>query len=186
MNLKEEEKHLLLETRINLGLEDCLYLGNLEAKRDWGHARDYIEMQWLMLQQEKAKDYVISTGRNETVRKFIEICACKIGWNKGPNSQGIIWEGKGLNEIGKRADNGQVVIRIDPKYFRPTEVDYLLGDSSKAKLELGWQPKITLEDLISEMILNDSKEAEKELILKNEGYSSLNSLETIPQIMNEK
>ena len=172
-------------TRINLGLEECLYLGNLEAKRDWGHAKDYVEMQWLMLQQEKPKDYVIATGRTETVKDFIEICASKIGWNKNNKGPAIKWEGKGENEIGKRVDNGQIVIRVDSKYFRPTEVNYLLGDSSKANIDLGWKPKTSLEEIITEMIINDDSEAKKDLLLKNKGFPYSNSLETIPEIMNE-
>ena len=170
-------------SRINLGLENCLYLGNLESRRDWGHAKDYVEMQWMMLQQEKPKDYVISSGRTESVRKFIELSAYQLGWG-GRDGPGIIWEGQGLNEVGKRADNGEIIIRIDPKYFRPTEVDYLLGDSSVARNELGWEPTITLEQIISEMITNDTEEAKKDLILKNEGFPPNNSLETISKIMN--
>ena len=172
-------------TRINLGLEDCLFLGNLDAKRDWGHAKDYVEMQWLMLQQNKPKDFVISTGQNYSVRKFVEICASKIGWGKNNNGPAIIWEGQGVNEIGKRADTGKIIIRIDQRYFRPTEVHQLLGDSSKAKIELGWEPKTSLQKLVSEMISNDHKEAKKELILKNKGFQASNSLETIPKIMND-
>ena len=170
--------------RINLGLENCLYLGNLEAKRDWGHAKDYVEMQWMMLQQKKPNDYVISTGRTETVRKFIELCSIKLGWG-GVNSSGIIWDGDGINEVGIRADTKKIVIRIDQRYFRPTEVDQLLGDSSKAKKELGWEPKLSLEDIISEMIINDTEEAKKELILRKEGFNSTNSIETIAEIMNQ-
>ena len=169
-------------SRINLGLEDCLYLGNLESRRDWGHAKDYVEMQWMMLQQEKPKDYVISSGRTESVRKFIELSAYKLGW-ASKDGPGIIWEGEGLNEVGRRADNGQIIIRIDPKYFRPTEVDYLLGDSSIAQNELGWKPTVTLEQIISEMINHDTEEAKKDLILKHEGFPPNNSLETISRIM---
>ena len=157
-------------TRINFGLDKCLYLGNINSKRDWGHARDYVYMQWLMLQQEKPEDFVISTGKMISVREFIEVCALKLGWDTENKGKGIIWEGKGINEIGKRADNGDIVIRIDPRYFRPTEVEELLGDSSKARKKLGWQPKITLKQLISEMIEEDSKEAKKEAILKNKGF----------------
>ena len=171
--------------RINLGLEKCLYLGNLDAQRDWGHARDYVEMQWMMLQQEKPNDYVIATGRKESVRKFVELSAINLGWNKSPGTPAIIWENKGINEIGKRADNGSIVIRIDPRYFRPTEVNILLGDSNKAKEELGWEPKFTLEELISEMIKYDLDEAKKELILKSKGFNLTNPLETIPNIMND-
>ena len=171
--------------RINLGLEECIYLGNLDAKRDWGHAKDYVEMQWRMLQQKKPKDYVISTGVTQSVRKFVELCAREVGWNQDKDQEGIIWEGEGLDEIGKRADTGEIVVRIDPRYFRPTEVDQLLGDSTKAHKELGWQPKTTLKELISEMILHDHQEAKKEIILKDKGFIVSNSLETIPQIMNE-
>ena len=171
-------------TRINLGLEDSLYLGNLEAKRDWGHAKDYIEMQWLMLQQDIPKDYVIATGRTETVRRFIEICAIQLGWNEKQNSPGIIWEGEGINEVGRRADTGQIIIKIDPRYFRPTEVDLLQGDSSKALKELNWEPKTSLEEIISEMIKHDREEAQKALILKNEGFKLSNPIETIPNIYN--
>ena len=156
--------------RINLGLDDCLYLGNLNAERDWGHAKDYVVMQWLMLQQEEPEDFVISTGRMEKVRKFIEICAQKLGWNKYPDSKSIIWEGVGDKEIGRRGDTNEIIIRVDPRYYRPTEVDQLLGDSQKAKNKLGWTPKITLEELIDEMLDFDTKEAEKEFLLKKEGY----------------
>ena len=172
-------------SRVNLGLENCIYLGNLDAKRDWGHAKDYVEMQWMMLQQEVPKDYVIASGRTESVRRFIEICASKLGWNN-KNNLGIIWEGEGINEIGKRADNGEIVIRIDPRYFRPTEVDLLLGDSTKAQTELGWEPKISLEELITEMILHDSNEAKKELFLKNEGLSTYKGSNKNSKILNNK
>ena len=169
-------------TRINLGLENCLYLGNLDAKRDWGHAKDYVKMQWLMLQQEIPQDYVISTGRTETVRKFIEICAKQLGWNKTEGGPGIIWQGEGVNEVGKRSDTGETIIKIDKRYFRPTEVELLLGDSRKAFKQLHWEPKISLEEIIAEMISHDRKEAEKALILKNEGYQLSDPMETIPNI----
>ena len=169
-------------SRINLGLENCLYLGNLDAKRDWGHAKDYVKMQWLMLQQDKPRDYVISTGRTETVRKFIEICALELGWNSKKGEPGIIWEGRGINEIGKRADTKEIIIRIDERYFRPTEVDLLLGDASKAFKDLNWEPKTSLEETIHEMISNDNQEAEKALILKNEGFKLSEPTETIPNI----
>ena len=169
-------------SRINLGLENCLYLGNLDAKRDWGHAKDYVKMQWLMLQQDKPRDYVISTGRTETVRKFIEICALELGWNSKNGEPGIIWEGRGINEIGKRADTKEIIIRIDERYFRPTEVDLLLGDASKAFKDLNWEPKTSLEETIHEMISNDNQEAEKALILKNEGFKLSEPVETIPNI----
>ena len=157
-------------SRVNAGLDKYLFLGNLNSKRDWGHARDYVEMQWLMLQQAKPKDYVISTGRAESVRKFAEISAHYLGWSTNENP-GIIWEGEGLNEIGKRADTLETVIKIDPRYFRPTEVDFLLGESEKAKNELGWVPKTSLEDLIKEMIDCDKEEARKEALLKKSGFT---------------
>ena len=146
MRVQEEEKHLLPEkllglTRIKLGLESCLYLGNLDAKRDWGHAKDYVEMQWLMLQQDEPEDYVISTGRCETVRKFIEICAKKLGWLNSSEEDAIKWEGEGINEVGRRADNNEIIIRIDKRSFRPTEVEQLLGNPQKAQEKLGWAPK---------------------------------------------
>ena len=166
--------------RINCGLESCLYLGNLDSKRDWGHAKDYVSMQWLMLQQENPEDYVIASGRMETVRKFIEISAEKLGWNKDKKGPAIIWEGKGIEEIGRRADTNEIVIKIDPRYFRPTEVDELLGDSTKAHKKLNWTPKITLEEIISEMIEFDKKEAKKELILKQSGINISSVFESPP------
>ena len=150
-------------SRIDAGLDDCIYLGNLDAKRDWGHAKDYIEMQWLMLQQEKPEDFVIATGITQTVREFIEICAKKLKWITKDNVSPIIWEGSGINEIGRRADTKDIVIRVDKRYFRPTEVEILVGDSKKAFKKLGWKPKINLEQLIDEMIEKDLKEAKKEL-----------------------
>ncbi len=149
---------------IEKGLEKCLYMGNLNAKRDWGHAKDYVEMQWRMLQQENPDDYVIATGRQESVRRFIELAANELGWG------GIIWEGEGINELGRRPDNGEIVIKIDPKYFRPTEVDSLLGDAKKAKDKLGWEAKITLEELVADMISFDLKEAAKESLLLNKEF----------------
>tara|TARA_B100000941_G_C28484006_1_gene543895 strand:- start:527 stop:1672 length:1146 start_codon:yes stop_codon:yes gene_type:complete len=157
-------------TRIDAGLDNCLYVGNLDAKRDWGHARDYVEMQWLMLQQEEPEDFVIATGRMETVRKFVEISAEKIGWNNGLKSPPIIWEGEGVNEIGRRPDTNEIVIRVDARYFRPTEVEQLLGNPKKAFEKLGWMPKTKLEELISEMIEFDKEEARKEFVLIKEGF----------------
>ena len=153
-------------------------MGNLDSKRDWGHAKDYVEMQWLMLQQELPEDFVIASGRMETVRKFIELTAINLGWDKFKEGKGIIWENEGINEVGRRADTEEIVIRIDPRYFRPTEVDELLGDSSKAREKLGWAPKITLEELISEMVENDLKEANKEALLIKEGFSDKNFIPT--------
>ena len=156
--------------RINQGLDDCLYMGNLDSLRDWGHAYDYVEMQWMMLQQEKPEDYVIATGRQESVRNFINLAAKELGWGE------IYWEGEGINEVGKR-NNGDIIIKIDKRYFRPTEVSSLLGDATKAKEKLGWEPKITLEELIADMIKVDMEEASKESILRNKGFKIFNSAE---------
>ncbi len=163
-------------SRIDAGLSDCIYLGNLNSKRDWGHAKDYVEMQWLMLQQENPEDFVISTGRSESIRKFAEISAYYLGWGDS-SSQSIIWEGEGINEVGIRRDTKEVVIRVDPRYFRPTEVDILLGESRKAHKKLGWAPKISLEEMIKEMILFDKAEAKKESILKKSGFKINSSQE---------
>ena len=149
--------------RIDASLEDCLYMGNLDSKRDWGHARDYVEMQWRMLQQEAPEDFVIATGRQESVRRFIELTAISIGWG------GLIG-GEGLKEIGRRPDTGAVVVRIDPRYFRPAEVDTLLGDPTKAKEKLGWTPTTTLEELVADMVATDQQEAKKEAYLRRKGF----------------
>ena len=166
--------------RINEGLEDCIYLGNLNSLRDWGHARDYVEMQWRMLQQTKPKDYVIATGRQESVRRFVELSAHALGWNKNKKGPGIIWQGKGLEEVGIRADTGEIVVRIDPKYFRPCEVDTLLGDPTKASKDLGWKARSTLEDLVNEMIEEDLIIAKKEIIIKNMGPTLYSQKKTPP------
>ena len=139
-------------SRIELGLQDYLYMGNLNSLRDWGHARDYVEMQWRMLQQDKAEDYVIATGIQASVREFIELSATKLGWG------GIEWRGSGIEEIGIRKDTGKKVIKISPKYFRPAEVETLLGDPSKAHAQLGWKPTTTLDALVEEMIDFDLKQ----------------------------
>ena len=138
--------------RIDAGLDNLIFVGNLDSLRDWGHAKDFVEMQWLMLQQDEPEDYVIATGKQISVRQFISIASEAIGWG------GILWEGKGLDEIGRRKDNGKVVIKVDSRYFRPTEVDNLLGNSDKAKKKLGWEPKTDIKQLIYEMIQNDVNE----------------------------
>ncbi len=148
-------------TKIHIGLEDCLFLGNLNALRDWGHAKDYVEMQWLMLQQKKPEDYVIATGKQISVRQFVEIVASKLGWGDG-KSKSIIWEGEGSSEVGRRFDTKKIVVRVDESYYRPTEVATLLGDPTKASNELDWTPKISVEDMIGEMVESDLKEAIKE------------------------
>ncbi len=135
--------------KIKLKKEKCLYMGNLDSLRDWGHAKDYVEMQWRMLQQEKPEDFVIASGIQTSVREFIEYCAIELGWG------GIEWEGKGLTEVGKRKDTLEVIIRISDKYFRPAEVDTLLGDASKANMKLGWKSKTTIQEIIKEMINHD-------------------------------
>ena len=160
--------------RIDTGLDKCLYMGNLDSLRDWGHAKDYVEMQWLMLQQAKPDDFVIATGVQSSVRKFIEMTAIELGWG------GITWEGSNTEEIGRRSDTGQIVVRIDPRYFRPTEVETLLGDPSKAMRELGWKPRIQLPELIKEMVSADKEEANKEATLKKEGFKVVGSMESPP------
>ena len=151
--------------RIKLGLQDCIYLGNIDTKRDWGHARDYVEMQWLMLQQDSPEDFIISTGEQHTVREFLEIAAKEVGID-------IEWSGTDINEIGRDKVSGNIIVRIDKRYFRPTEVDSLLGDSSKAKNKLGWKPKITFGQLVKEMMESDLIEAERDLLSKNQGYKT--------------
>ncbi|MFC1843788.1 GDP-mannose 4,6-dehydratase [Thermodesulfobacteriota bacterium] len=171
--------------RIVLGLKECTYLGNLNAKRDWGHARDYIEMQWLMLQQEKPDDFVIASGVQHSVREFVEYAAGQLGI-------GLRWEGEGVEEIGivdafsaskdsngeklktKGPEVGQVIVRVDPRYFRPTEVESLLGDPSKAKKVLGWEPKISFEELVKEMVLADLEVAQRDALVKKHGFKSFN------------
>ena len=134
--------------RIDTGLDQCLFMGNLDSLRDWGHARDYVEMQWRMLQQETPEDFVIATGRQESVRRFIELAAEQLGWGTA-GGPAIRWDGSGIGEVGRRSDTGDVVVRIDPRYFRPAEVETLLGDPTKAKDKLGWTPTTTLEELVA-------------------------------------
>jgi len=163
--------------RIDAGLDQGLFMGNLDSLRDWGHARDYVEMQWRMLQQQQPEDFVIATGRQESVRRFIELTAHELGWG------GIQWSGEGVQETGARADTGQVVVRIDPRYFRPAEVETLLGDPTKAREKLGWTPTTTLEELVAEMVASDKQEAAKEATLRREGFAVVGSMENPPQAM---
>ena len=166
--------------RIALGLQDCLYLGNLSALRDWGHARDYVQMQWLMLQQESAEDYVIATGVQYSVRQFVEMSARELGI-------ALVFEGEGANEVGRvervadsaltsghksKLKPGDVVVRVDPRYFRPTEVETLLGDASKAKAKLGWSPKTTLAELVAEMVKADYEAARRDSLVKLAGFKA--------------
>lgn len=162
--------------RIFLGLQDCLYLGNLDAKRDWGHARDYVEMQWLMLQQDEPDDFVIASGVQYSVQDFVDHAAAELGVT-------LRWEGEGVDKIAMvdsiaNADaavkKDQVVVQVDPRYFRPTEVETLLGDPSKAKEKLGWQTKTSFADLVSEMVKADLEEAQRDALCKNEGYKVFN------------
>lgn len=155
--------------RIKLGLQDCVYLGNLDAKRDWGHARDYVEMQWLMLQQEQPEDFVIATGVQFSVRDFVNAAANELGIT-------IRWEGTGVDEVGYDI-NGKRIVAVDPRYFRPTEVETLLGDPSKAREKLGWVPKITFQELVAEMVRSDYASAERDEVIKNHGFRTMNYFE---------
>jgi GDPmannose 4,6-dehydratase len=163
-------------SRIAVGLQDCLYLGNLSALRDWGHARDFVEMQWLMLQQEQADDFVIATGVQYSVRQFVELAAAELGI-------ALRFEGEGESEIGVvlRVDRdnapckpGDIIIRVDPRYYRPTEVETLLGDPTKAREKLGWTPKISLPELIREMATADYAEAKRDALVKSAGFQTFN------------
>ena len=156
--------------RIKLGLQNEIYLGNLEAKRDWGHAKDFVEAQWLMLQQKDPEDFCIATGEQYSVRKFIEVSAELLDIN-------LIWKGKGHEEVGLDGESGKELIKIDEKYFRPSEVDSLIGDATKAREKLGWKPKISFDELVKEMIKKDLEEAEKEKIIKEKGYKLFDRLE---------
>jgi len=163
--------------RIKLGLQDCLYLGNLNAKRDWGHARDYVEAQWLVLQHENPEDFVIATGEQYSVREFVNAVSAELGIV-------IEWRGKGLKEIGiinqiknnkhSTLKKGQTIVRVDPRYFRPAEVETLLGDAAKARKKLGWRPKIKFNQLVAEMVNEDLKAAERDELVKRHGYSAYN------------
>jgi GDPmannose 4,6-dehydratase len=155
--------------RIKLGLQECLYLGNLDAKRDWGHARDYVEMQWLMLQQEEPEDFVIATGKQFSVRDFVNAAAQELGIK-------IDWKGEDAEEKGYDVD-GKCIVAVDPRYFRPTEVDSLLGDASKAREKLGWVPKTTFEELVTEMVREDFEAAERDELIKKHGYKTPNYFE---------
>ena len=152
--------------RIKLGLQECLFLGNLDAKRDWGHAKDYVEMQWLMLQQDVAEDFVIATGEQYSVREFVNAAAQEIGLT-------IKWSGEGVEEKGFDSD-GKCIVAVDPRYFRPTEVETLLGDATKAKEKLGWTPKISFQELVAEMMREDLKAAERDELVKRHGFSTFN------------
>ena len=153
---------------ISQGLEDCLYIGNMDALRDWGHAKDYVRMQWLMLQQQVPEDFVIATGVQYSVRQFIEKTAAALGMR-------LRWEGKGIDEVGYWDD--KPIVRVDPRYFRPTEVETLLGDPTKAKEKLGWTPEISLDEMVQEMVAADLADAQKHALLKQHGYQVVVSAE---------
>jgi GDPmannose 4,6-dehydratase len=150
--------------RIKLGLQDCLYLGNMDSKRDWGHAKDYVEMQWLMLQQEKPEDFVIATGVQYSVRDFVDAAAKEIGI-------AVTWQGQGVDETGTD-QHGKAIVKVDPRYFRPTEVETLLGDASKAREKLGWTPQTSFAELVAEMVREDLKSAERDELVKKHGYAA--------------
>jgi GDPmannose 4,6-dehydratase len=161
--------------RIYLGLQDCLYLGNLDARRDWGHARDYVEAQWLMLQQKQPDDFVIATGQQYSVRDFVNAAARELGikieWrSKGVKETGVV---SGMNNRARGAvKKGQTIVRVDPRYFRPTEVETLLGDPAKSRKRLGWRPKVKFAELVAEMMREDLRSAERDALVKREGYSA--------------
>jgi GDPmannose 4,6-dehydratase len=151
--------------RIKLGLQDCLFLGNLDSKRDWGHAKDYVEMQWLMLQQETPDDFVIATGVQYSVRQFVDAAAKEIGIS-------VTWKGTGVDEKGYDAQ-GKCIVQVDPRYFRPTEVETLLGDATKAREKLGWTPRTRFDELVAEMVREDLKAAERDELVKKHGYKAM-------------
>jgi GDPmannose 4,6-dehydratase len=151
--------------RIKAGLDECLYLGNLDAKRDWGHARDYVRAQWLMLQQERPEDYVIATGEQHSVREFVESAAAEL-------SMPLRWQGAGQSEHAIDTGTGRTVLRIDPRYFRPAEVDTLLGDASKARKQLGWVPEIGFAELVREMVESDWRLAQRDALVEREGFAA--------------
>ena len=148
--------------RIKLGLQDCLYLGNLSARRDWGHARDYVEMMWLMLQQDQAEDFVIASGVQYSVRDFVTAAATELGI-------AVVWRGEGVDEKGYD-DKGHCIVAVDPRYFRPTEVETLLGDASKARERLGWQPRVKFHELVAEMVMEDLAAARRDNLCRTEGF----------------
>jgi len=156
--------------RVKLGLQEALYLGNLDAKRDWGHAKDYVRAMFLMLQQPQAEDYVIATGQSRSVREFVEKAFARV-------DIAIRWQGQGREEIGIDSNSGKVLVRIDPRYFRPTEVELLLGDASKARRQLNWEPKISFDEMVARMVASDLKAAEKECLVRQGGYPTYESFD---------
>src|SRR5262245_49130767 len=151
--------------RISMGLEQCLYLGNLDSLRDWGHAKDYVRAQWLMLQQNAPDDFVIATGEQHSVREFVTLAGAELGMR-------IEWQGKGIDEQGIDTQTGRTLVKIDPRYFRPTEVETLLGDPSKARAKLGWRPEHTFQDLVREMVASDLEIARRDSVIAREGFKT--------------
>jgi GDPmannose 4,6-dehydratase len=151
--------------RIKLGLQDKLHIGNLNSLRDWGHARDYVEAMWLMLQQDEADDYVIATGKQYSVRQFIDFGAAALDVQ-------IEWQGSGVDEVGIDKESGKQIVAVDPRYFRPTEVETLLGDPSKAKKVLGWESKISVDEMVREMVASDFEDAKRDALVKDAGYQT--------------
>jgi GDPmannose 4,6-dehydratase len=156
--------------RIAHGMEQCLYLGNMDSLRDWGHAKDYVRAQWLMLQQEKADDFVIATGEQHSVREFVELAAGKLGMN-------VEWRGNGIDEQGVDTKSGKAIVKVDPRYFRPTEVETLLGDPTKARTQLGWKPELSFDDLVSEMVTRDVEIAMRDAVVAREGFRTFRHAE---------
>jgi GDPmannose 4,6-dehydratase len=151
--------------RIHQGLETCVYLGNLDSLRDWGHARDYVRAQWLILQQPQAEDFVIATGEQHSVREFVTLAGAELGMN-------IQWHGSAANEQGVDAKTGRTVVKVDARYFRPTEVETLLGDSTKARVKLGWKPEISFPALVKDMVAEDSEIARRDAVIAREGFKT--------------
>ena len=156
--------------RIHTGLQPCLFLGNLDARRDWGHAKDYVLAQWLMLQQDQARDYVVASGEQHSVREFVELAGAQLGMR-------IHWTGEGVEERGVDAKTGRAVVRIDPRYFRPAEVETLLGDPSRAEAELGWRRSVSFTELVCEMAQHDLALAERDALMQSRGYRTANERE---------
>ena len=156
--------------RIKLGLQGKLYLGNLDAKRDWGYAGDYVKAMWLMLQQDEPDDYVIATGESHSVREFVERAFAEVGVT-------IAWKGSGVDETGKDRETGKTFVQVDPRYFRPAETDFLLGDPTKARSKLGWEPVVTFDELVKTMVREDLKEAERDQLCRAQGFRTYKHFE---------
>ena len=164
-------------SRIALGLQDCLYLGNLDSKRDWGHARDYVQMQWLMLQQKAPEDFVIATGVQYSVREFVQAAAAEVGLTvqfrgKGVKETAVVTDVKAIGKLKPAVKKGATIVKVDPRYFRPAEVETLLGDASKARKKLGWEPTTTFNELVTEMMESDLRDAQRDVAIKSAGFKT--------------